>query len=82
MTELTAHRTLALREAVANDPDTAFIAMLHALCLKLFYRFGLDGCLEVEAKSVLFGTQRSRGSATCLTPRRSTCGTAPGRLSC
>ncbi len=57
MTELTAHRTLALREAVANDPDTAFLAMLHALTLKLFYRFGLDGCLEIEAKSVLFGTQ-------------------------
>ena len=57
MTELTAHRTLALREAVANDPDTAFLAMLHALCLRLFYRFGLDTCLEVEAKSVLFGTQ-------------------------
>jgi ParB family chromosome partitioning protein len=57
MTELTAHRTLALREAVANDPDTAFLALLHALCLKLFYRFGLDTCLEVEAKSVLFGTQ-------------------------
>ena len=56
-TELTAHRTLALREAVANDPDTAFLAMLHALCLKLFYRFGLDSCLELEAKSVLFGTQ-------------------------
>jgi ParB family chromosome partitioning protein len=57
MTELTAHHTLALREAVANDPDTAFLAMLHALTLKLFYRFGLDSCLEVEAKSVLFGTQ-------------------------
>jgi ParB family chromosome partitioning protein len=57
MTELTAHRTLALREAVANDPDGAFLAMLHALCLRLFYRFGLDTCLEVEAKSVLFGTQ-------------------------
>src|SRR5512145_963986 len=57
MTELTAHRTLALREAVANDPDTAFLAMLHALCLKLFYRFGLDSCLEIEAKSVLFGAQ-------------------------
>jgi ParB family chromosome partitioning protein len=57
MAELTAHRTLALREAVANDPDTAFLAMLHVLCLKLFYRFGLDSCLEIEAKSVLFGTQ-------------------------
>jgi ParB family chromosome partitioning protein len=57
MAELTAHRTLALREAIANDPDTAFLAMLHALTLKLFYRFGLDSCLEVEAKTVLFGSQ-------------------------
>jgi ParB family chromosome partitioning protein len=57
MTELTAHRTLALREAVANDPDTAYVAILHALCLKLFYRLGLDSCLEVDAKSVLFGSQ-------------------------
>jgi ParB family chromosome partitioning protein len=57
MTELTAHRTLALREVVANDPDTAYLAILHALCLKLFYRLGLDSCLEVDAKSVLFGSQ-------------------------
>jgi ParB family chromosome partitioning protein len=25
------------------------------LCLKLFYRYGLDSCLEIEPKSVLFG---------------------------
>jgi ParB family chromosome partitioning protein len=55
MTELTAHRTVALREAVANDPDVAFLAALHVLCLKLFYRYGLDSCLEIEPKSVLFG---------------------------
>jgi len=55
MTELTAHRTLALREAVANDPDVALSAALHALCLKLFYHYGFDTCLEIEAKSVLFG---------------------------
>jgi ParB family chromosome partitioning protein len=55
MSELTAHRTLALREAVANDPDVAFLAALHVLCLKLFYRYGLDSCLEIEPKSVLFG---------------------------
>jgi ParB family transcriptional regulator, chromosome partitioning protein len=57
MTELTAHRTLALREAVANDPDVALLAALHVLALKLFYRYSLDTCLEIEAKSVLFGTQ-------------------------
>ncbi len=55
MTELTAHRTLALREAVANDADIALRAALHALCLKLFYHYGFDSCLEIEAKSVLFG---------------------------
>ena len=55
MTELTAHRTLALREAVANDPDVALRAALHALCLKLFYHHGFDTCLEIEAKSFLFG---------------------------
>jgi ParB family chromosome partitioning protein len=55
MTELTAHRILALREAVANDPDTALRAALHALCLKLFYHYGFDTCLEIDAKSVLFG---------------------------
>jgi len=55
MTELTAHRTLALREAVANDPDVALRAALHALCLKLFYHYGFDTCLEIDANSVLFG---------------------------
>lgn len=55
MTELTAHRTVALRDAVANDPDVAFLATLHVLCLRLFYRYGLDSCLEIEPKSVMFG---------------------------
>jgi len=57
MTELTAHRTLALREALGNDRDTAFLAVLHALCLRLFYRSAADTCLEIEAKSAGFGTQ-------------------------
>lgn len=50
--ELTAHRTLALREAVAENPDTALLAMTHALALKSFYRMaGSDTCLEVEIRS-------------------------------
>jgi ParB family chromosome partitioning protein len=57
LTELTAHRTLALREAIGNDPATAFLAALHVLCLKLFYRQGSDSCLEIEPKSVIFGNQ-------------------------
>ena len=30
LTELTAYRTLALRDALAQDPDVAFLAALHA----------------------------------------------------
>ncbi|MEZ5785708.1 MAG: ParB/RepB/Spo0J family partition protein [Xanthobacteraceae bacterium] len=57
VTELTAHRTVALRDALARDPDTAFVAALHVLCLKLFYRYALDSCLEIEPKGALFGGQ-------------------------
>ena len=57
VTELTAHRTLALRDALANDPDTALVAVLHALCLKAFYRFAIDSCLEIDAKSATFAHQ-------------------------
>lgn len=57
LTELTAHRTLALRDALANDPDMAFVAVLHALCLKAFYRFTADTCLEIDAKSASFSHQ-------------------------
>jgi ParB family chromosome partitioning protein len=57
VTELTAHRTLALRDALAGDPDTAFLAVLHVLCLKTFYRYAVDTCLEVDVKSTSFATQ-------------------------
>ena len=48
MTELTAHRTLALRHALGQNPDIAFIATLHALCLQIFYRYPQDTCLELD----------------------------------
>ena len=57
ITELTAHRTLALREALANDPGVAFAAVLHALCLGAFYRMSSGTCLEISAKSASFSTQ-------------------------
>jgi ParB family transcriptional regulator, chromosome partitioning protein len=57
VTELTAYRTLALRDALANDPDTAFAAVLHALCLAAFYHYGTHTCLEVTAKSSALGIQ-------------------------
>ena len=57
LSELTAHRTLALRVALTNDPDTAFLAATHTLALKAFYGSGhFDGCVEVETKSVGLGS--------------------------
>jgi ParB family transcriptional regulator, chromosome partitioning protein len=57
ITELTAHRTLALRDALANDPEVAFIAALHLFCLKTFYPYALESCLEIDAKSATFASQ-------------------------
>jgi ParB family chromosome partitioning protein len=69
LTELTAYRTLALREAVGNEPAIAYLAALHALCLKLFYRYGTDSCLEIEPKSVMFGAQAPGLADTPLAAR-------------
>lgn len=55
--ELTAHRTVALRDAVACHPEIAFAAALHALCLKLFYHYGLESCVELQPTSTVFGSR-------------------------
>ena len=57
LTELTAHRTLALRHALGDRPDVAFLAALHALALGVFYTYRSDTCLELDLKSVQFGSQ-------------------------
>ncbi len=57
MTELTSHRTLGLRQALGEQPDVAFLAALHVLTLKTFYHYSSDSCLELDLKSVSFGTQ-------------------------
>lgn len=68
--ELTAHRTLALREAVAENPDTALLAMTHALALKTFYRMaGSDTCLEVEIRSASLNSHAPEIGETDLAAR-------------
>jgi ParB family transcriptional regulator, chromosome partitioning protein len=57
MTELTAHRTLGLRQALGERPDVAFSAALHVLTLKVFYHHGSDSCLDLDLKSVSFSTR-------------------------
>ncbi|RWL78673.1 MAG: ParB/RepB/Spo0J family partition protein [Mesorhizobium sp.] len=52
--DLTAQRTLAMRNALAGDADIAFVAALHALVLQVFYRFASASCLEISLKSGSF----------------------------
>jgi ParB family chromosome partitioning protein len=56
--ELTAHRTLALRDALAENPAIAFQAVLHNFVLTAFYRFAASGsCLEIGLRPPTFPTQ-------------------------
>ena len=50
--ELTAHRTLALRDAVACHPQVAMTALLHKLCVDAFHQTYLPGCLEAGVRHV------------------------------
>ncbi|AZO71376.1 MULTISPECIES: ParB/RepB/Spo0J family partition protein [unclassified Mesorhizobium] len=67
MTELTAHRTLGLRQALGERPQVAFLAALQALALKAFYQYASDSCLELEMKCVSFGAQApGLNDSTCV----------------
>ncbi|WP_354133374.1 ParB/RepB/Spo0J family partition protein [Bradyrhizobium sp. RT9a] len=58
ITELTAHRTLALRDALAENPPIAFQAVLHNFVLTAFYRFASSGsCLEIGLRTPTFPAQ-------------------------
>ena len=54
MSELTAYRTLALRDAVANNPHVAMTALLHKLCLDTFQHTAAGNCLEASVRQVFF----------------------------
>lgn len=54
--DLTAHRTLALRLALGEQPDMALIAVTHALAAQTFYRGGGEAhCLEIRPFSASLG---------------------------
>jgi ParB family chromosome partitioning protein len=57
VTELTAHRTLALRDALANNPRVAFSALLHTLCREFFSHSASSGCLQISVRDVSFPIQ-------------------------
>jgi ParB family chromosome partitioning protein len=50
--ELTAHRTLALRDAVATNPHVAMTALLHKLCVDAFHNGHAPGCMEAAVRQV------------------------------
>ena len=50
--ELTAHRTLALRDALAGNPHVAMTALLHKLCVDTFYNAYAPGCLEALVRQI------------------------------
>jgi ParB family chromosome partitioning protein len=55
--ELTAHRTLALRDAVANHPQVALTALLHKLVLDAFKRNAHGCAVEASVRDVYFPVQ-------------------------
>jgi ParB family chromosome partitioning protein len=57
LSELTAYRTLALRDAVANNPHVAMTALLHKLCLDTFQHTVPGACLEASVRHVFFSVQ-------------------------
>ena len=57
ITELTAHRTLALRDAMGQQFDQAFLAVLHVLALSAFYHAPRQSCVEISLNQASFSAQ-------------------------
>lgn len=56
--ELTAERTLALRDKLANDPATAYLAVLHKFVRDVFSRYRSKGvAMEVCVRGTVFSAQ-------------------------
>ena len=55
--ELTAHRTLALRNALAEHPHVALTMLLHKLLSDTFVHTNPSGCLEANVRHIFFSAQ-------------------------
>lgn len=55
--ELTAWRTLALQDALAQQPATAYMAVLHAAVLDSFYHMSRESCLQINVHRASFAIQ-------------------------
>lgn len=74
--ELTAHRTLALRDALALNPHVAMTALLHRLCLDAFLSGSGGKCLQACVQQTSFPVQaetlKESVSATAISARHET----------
>ncbi len=75
--ELTATRTIALQNAVANDPHIAMTVLLHKLCLDAARAFGCaTSCLEASINETRFVVQnpelKQTTAALAMKERRDT----------
>lgn len=52
LVDLSAHRTAALREALAAKPEEALLALLETFVSQLLYRRVHDGCIRIHATEV------------------------------
>nr|WP_319483780.1 ParB/RepB/Spo0J family partition protein [uncultured Cohaesibacter sp.] len=57
LVELSAHRTLALRDALANNPEIAMTALLHKLVRDSFSHCAAAGALEASVRQAHFPMQ-------------------------
>ncbi|WP_336972206.1 ParB/RepB/Spo0J family partition protein [Sphingobium aromaticiconvertens] len=73
VSELTAHRTLALQDAVASSPHVAMTALLHRLVTDCFLPYSTKGCLEAQVREVHLPAQaedlRDSASAKAIQDR-------------
>ena len=68
VSELTAHRTLALCDALANHPLVAFAAVLHAMVLSTFYYASRESCMGISVQRPTFAHQEA-GLKDCASAR-------------
>ncbi len=57
--ELTAHRTVALQEALASNPHVAMTALLHRMVMERYHYSAPTGCLEVAVRHRYLSSQGS-----------------------
>ena len=57
--ELTAHRTVALQDALANNPHVAMTALLHRMVMERYHYSAPTGCLEVSVRHRYLSSQGS-----------------------